>query len=40
MGDLNKVIDKEIKVIMVSYFYWVDKDYGICLVCVINIDLK
>ena len=27
-GDLNKVMDKEVKEIMVSYFYRADKEYG------------
>lgn len=27
-GDLNKVMDKDIKATMVSYFYRADKEYG------------
>jgi len=39
-GDLNKVIDKDIKETMVSFFYRADKDYGTRLAKATNIDLN
>ena len=39
-GDLNKVIDKEIKETMISFFYRADKDYGTRLAKATNTDLN
>lgn len=39
-GDLNKVTNKEIKTVMVSYFYQADKDYGTRLAKATRVSLK
>lgn len=39
-GDLNKVTNKEIKIIMVSYFYQADKEYGTRLAKETKVSLK
>lgn len=39
-GDLNQVKNKEVKTIMVSYFYQADKDYGTRLAKATNVSLN
>lgn len=39
-GDLNKVNDNDIKIIMVSHFYNADKDYGSRLARATDSDLQ
>lgn len=38
-GDLNKVVDQDVKATMVSYFYKADKDYGTRLAKATNLSL-
>lgn len=39
-GDLNKVMDKDVKETMVSYFYRADKEYGTRLAEATDTNLK